>query len=210
MPTRHRSSLLAVSVAACALVAWPAQARAQSYTTDEDQQALVFYAHGGAFSPLAHLDDENNADFKTGFAVGGGTAYRVNRYIALRGNFTFIRAEAQDTGPRPLNPVTGDMFNRYIYDGDLQLRYPLLDGLTPYAFIGGGGITVQRDIVRGRSAFTQGAGKVGGGLSYLFPDSDVALYVEGTGWIYKWDRYGYDNVQFDTTISVGMSYRFRF
>jgi hypothetical protein len=118
-------------------------------------------------------------DFKTGFALGGGTSYRMK-------------------------------FNRYFYDVDLQLRYPLHDGMTPYLFVGGGAITVQRDTLRARASFTNGAGKLGAGMSYQLRDSDVALYVEGTGWIYKWDRYGYDNVQFDMTLSAGISYRFKF
>jgi hypothetical protein len=207
MSIRHFSLVLAVAVASCALAA---PARAQPLSYEEDRPALVFYAQGGAFSPLAHLDDENNADFKEGFALGGGTAYRLSRYLALRGNFTFARAEARDLGPGPLSPIAGNRFNRYLYDADLQLRYPLHDGVTPYVFAGGGGITVQRDTVRNQSPFTKGAGKVGLGLSYQLPDSDVGIHVEGTGWIYKWNRFGYDNVQFDTTLSAGISYRFRF
>jgi hypothetical protein len=208
MSLRDHSGLLAAAVT-CALAAWPAPLRAQS-DHDEDGPALVLYAHGGAFSPLAHLDDDNNAEFKSGFVLGGGSAYRLNRFVALRGNFTFARAEARDAGPRPLSPIAGNDFNRFLYDGDVQLRYPLRDGVTPYVFVGGGGITVQRDVVRNRSAFTKGAGKVGAGLSYQLPDSAVGIYVEGAGWIYKWDRYGFDNVQFDTTLSGGISYRFHF
>lgn len=209
MSLRDHSGILAAAAVTCALAAWPAPARAQS-DYDEDRPALVVYAHGGAFSPLAHLDDDNNAEFKTGFVLGGGTAYRLNRFVALRGNFTFARAEARDAGLGPLSPIAGDRFNRFLYDGDVQLRYPLSDGVTPYVFVGGGGITVQRDVVRNRSAFTKGAGKVGAGLSYQLPDSAVGIYVEGAGWIYKWDRYGFDNVQFDTTLSGGISYRFHF
>jgi hypothetical protein len=209
MSLRDHSGLLAAAAVTCALAAWPAPARAQS-DHGEDRPALVFYAHGGAFSPLAHLDDDNNAEFKSGFVLGGGTAYRLNRFVALRGNFAFARAEMRDLGTGPLSPIAGNTFNRFLYDGDLQLRYPLRDGVTPYVFVGGGGITVQRDIVRNRSAFTKGAGKVGAGLSYQLPDSAVGIYVEGAGWIYRWDFYGFDNVQFDTTLSGGISYRFHF
>jgi hypothetical protein len=209
MSIRDHSGIPAAAAVICVLAAWPAPARAQS-DYDEDRPALVLYAHGGAFSPLAHLDDDNNAEFKSGFVLGGGTAYRLNRFVALRGNFTFARAEARDAGPGPLSLVAGIRFNRFVYDGDVQLRYPLQDGVTPYVFVGGGGITVQRDVARNRSAFTKGAGKVGAGLSYQLPDSAVGIYVEGAGWIYKWDRYGFDNVQFDTTLSGGISYRFHF
>ena len=209
MSLRDHSGILATAAAVCMLAAWPVPARGQS-DYDEGRPALVLYAHGGAFSPLAHLDDENYAEFKSGFVLGGGTAYRLNRFVAIRGNFNFARAEARDAGPRPLSPIAGNHFNRFLYDGDVQLRYPLRDGMTPYVFVGGGGITVQRDVARNRSAFTQGAGKVGAGLNYQLPDSDVGVYVEGAGWIYKWDRYGFDNVQFDATLSAGISYRLHF
>jgi opacity protein-like surface antigen len=210
MSRRHLSSVVLASAVALALAAWPTPARGQSDISVEDQPALVFSAQGGAFSPLAHLDDQTQADFKTGFALGGGSAYRVNRYVAVRANFTFARAEARASTPRLISPITGNKFNRYLYDADLQLRYPFESGLTPYVFAGGGGITVQRDVDRERSHFTKGAGKVGAGLSYQLPDSDVGVYLEGTGWIYRWDRFGYDNVQFDTTVNAGISYRFRF
>jgi hypothetical protein len=39
---------------------------------------------------------------------------------------------------------------------------------------------------------------LGGGTAYRF----------NRYWIYKWDRYGFDNVQFDATVSGGLSYRF--
>jgi hypothetical protein len=29
------------------------------------------------------------------------------------------------------------------------------------------------------------------------------LYVEGAGWVYKWDRYGFDKTQLDTTGAEG-------
>jgi len=209
MSLRDHSPVWSAAAVACALAAWPAAARAQS-DYDEDRPAFVLYLSGGAFSPLAHLDDGDRVKFTTGFAASGGTAYRVNRFLALRGNFTFTRSEVRDESGRPLGPIATNSFNRFLYDGDVQLRYPLHDGMTPYVFLGGGGVTVQRDVARNRAAFTTGAGKVGGGLSYQLPDSGVGLHVEFAGWIYKWDRYGYDNLQFDTTLSAGISYRFHF
>jgi Outer membrane protein beta-barrel domain len=208
MLSRHHFRGLALAVAACAIVAWPSSAQAQADYDQEDGPALVFYAHGGSYSPLAHLDDDNNVDFQSGFSAGGGTAYRFNRYFALRVNFTFARAEAHDAALGALTPIAGNKFNRYLYDGDVQVRYPLRDGATPYAFIGGGGVTIQRDTVRNATNFTKGAGKVGLGLSYQLPKSDISVFVEGTGWIYRWDRYGFDNMQLDTTLSGGLSYRF--
>lgn len=70
--------------------------------------------------------------------------------------------------------------------------------------MGAGGITVQRDTVRTRSSFSKGAGKAGLGLSYEIPRSEVSVYVEAAGWVYKWDHYGFDKTQLDTTWSGGV------
>ena len=37
------------------------------------------------------------------------------------------------------------------------------------------------------------------GLDYRLPRSNVGLYVSGTGWLYTWNRNGFDKSQFDTT-----------
>lgn len=209
MPIRHRIHGLAIGVVACAMAVVPGQARAQDDAYDnEDRPALVLYAHGGMYNPLAHLDDGKNVDFKSAFSLGGGTAYRISRNLALRGNFTWVRAEARDSSFSAISSIAGDKFNRYIFDGDLQLRYPLRGGATPYAFVGGGGVRVERDVSRDTAAFTKGAGKFGLGLGYQIPQSNVGLYIEGAGWIYKWDRNGFNKTQLDTTVSGGLSYRF--
>lgn len=210
MLTRRHAHGLAVAVVACALAAWPAHARAQDEYDAEDDPAVVVYALGGAFSPLTHLDDAEDVDFQTSWSVGGGAAYRINRHFALRGNFTFARADVRDLNTRSLSAISGNTFNRYLYDADLQIRYPMEGGATPYLFLGGGGITVQRDLDRlGETHFSKGAGKFGLGFSYQIPRSEVGIFVEGTGWLYKWDRYGFDKTQFDTTVSGGLSYRFK-
>jgi opacity protein-like surface antigen len=185
------------------VAAGPAGAQEQG----QDGQGIVLSVQGGGFSPLAHLDAPGNVDFKTGYNVGGGLAYQFNRHVALRGNFTFARAEGRDIS-RGLTSIGGTKFNRFLYDADLQLRYPLAGGATPYVFVGGGGVTIKPDVTPSQTSFTKGAGKVGLGLNYQIPRSNVGLYVEGTGWIYKWDRYGFDRTQFDTTWSGGISYRF--
>lgn len=174
----------------------------------QGNRAVVFSAQGGGFNPLTNLEEADNVDFKTGFNIGGGIAYQFNRYLAARGNFTFARAEAQDKGIVTAGSVGGTKFNRFFYGADLQLRYPLRGGATPYAFVGGGGVTVEQDVTPDQPSFTKGAGKVGVGLSYPIPRSNVGLYAEGTGWIYKWDRNGFDKTQFDTTWSSGIAYHF--
>ena len=181
-------------------------AAAPAVAQEQEGQAVILHAQGGGFSPLTHLDEAGNVDFKTGFNVGGGLAYQFNKHVALRGNFTYARAEGRDL--TTLTSIGGTKFNRYLYDADVQLRYPLSGGATPYVFVGGGGVTIKPDVTPDQPSFTKGAGKVGAGLSYQIPRSNLGLYVEGTGWLYKWDRNGFDKTQFDTTWSGGISYRF--
>ncbi len=209
MRARTYAKGLAAAAVALALAAWPTGVRADDEYDAENQPAIVLSINGGAYSPLAHLDEDDDVDFQSSYSVGAGGAYRINRHLALRGNFAFARAEARDLNTRALTAIAGDKFNRYLYDADLQLRYPMVGGATPYAFIGGGAVTVERDLKRENTFFTKGAGKVGLGLSYQLPRSDVGVYVEGTGWLYNWDRFGFDKTQFDTTVVAGFSYRFK-
>jgi hypothetical protein len=188
MISRHHIHALTVAVTVASMGAWSSGAQAQGDYDGPGGQGVVLYAHGGAFSPLTHLDEAKTVDFNTGYNVGGSVAYHLNRHVALRGNFI----------------IGGTMFNRFIYDVDLQLCHSLRGGMAPYLFVGAGGITVQHDTVHTQSSFTKGAGKAGLGLSYQIPTSEVSVYIEAMGWIYKWDHYGFNKTQFDTTWSGGI------
>jgi opacity protein-like surface antigen len=200
MVSRHSFAAAALMVATAAAAPLHAQEDAR------DGPAIVLYGAGGGFNSLGHLDDTDSTNFKTGFNVGGGLGYQFDRYAALRANFTFARAQAQSSLFDV--PIAGTKFNRFLYDADLQIRYPLRGGVAPYVFAGGGVVTVKHDVTPEEPDFTKGAGKFGLGLSYQFPRSNVGVYAEGTTWVYKWDRYGFDKTQFDTTWSGGFSYRF--
>src|SRR5258706_13241749 len=164
-----------------------------------DGPAVVVYGAAGGFNSLAHLDAADTTNFKTGFNVGGGVAYQFSKYVALRGNFTFARAESQsDLGTAS---IAGTKFNRFLYDGDLQFRYPLRGGVAPYVFVGGGAVTVKHDLTPAEPNFTKGAGKFGVGISYQIPRSNVWVYAESTTWGYKCDRYDFRRAQVRTTRS---------
>src|SRR5262245_56280324 len=139
MSSRH---LLAVSASALVLLASAPAVRAQE--EGSDRPAIVVYGAVGGFNSLAHLDSAETTDFKTGFNVGAGLGYQFNKYVALRGNFAFARAEARSA--LSAVPIAGTKFNRFLYDGDLQVRYPLSGGVAPYLFAGGGAITVKHDV----------------------------------------------------------------
>jgi len=141
--------------------------------------------------------------------VGGGLGYQFNRYFAVRGNFIWGRAEARDSGVGTLTPIAGSKFDRFLHDADVQVRYPFRSGVVPYAFAGGGGVTVkQKDAKTNDDSFSKGAGKFGLGMSYEIPRSRVSLYAEGATWVYKWNRDGFDKTQFDLSWSGSISYRF--
>ena len=203
---------LTVGVVLLSAAAWPARSQAQD-DNGMDRRGFVFRVQGGGYSPLAHLDDSDLVDFKTGFNVGGGAAYQINRYVAVRGNFTWARSEGRDRTSSLISGIQGFKFNRFLYDGDVQLRYPFGGGVAPYVFAGGGAITTRRpEAFRASSftdrSFTKGAGKFGLGVSYQIPSSHVGVYAEGATWVYKWDRVGFDKTQYDTAWSGGISYRF--
>lgn len=203
---RSRQNAVSVCALVFSLAAWAGQAQAQE--EEVVSRGLGLRVQGGGYSSLAHLDDRENVDFKTGYNVGGGLAYQFNRYFALRGNFTWSRAEARDNRIVTIAPIAGIKFDRFIYDGDLQFRYPFRSGVAPYVFAGGGAVTTRQHNTSNDESFTKGAGKFGLGINYQIPRSRAAVFVEGTSWVYKWQQYGYNKTQFDVSWNGGISYTF--
>lgn len=185
-------------IAATLLMAAPATAQGRG---------LVLFAKGGGYTPLSNLNDAGTADIKTGFNVGGGVALDLHKYVALRGDFDFGRGELRLGGTE-----TGTHLNKYFYGGALQLQYPTAGGVTPYAFAGGGAVTIHEQNTSGQNK-TRGAGTFGAGLRYSLPHSGFGLFAEGTGWVYKHRNLagrtaGFDKTQVDALYSAGLSYRF--
>jgi hypothetical protein len=211
----HRASPAVVALAFLAL-APAATAQDARYG---DESSVTLRVQGGGFSAIRELDELEMVDFEPGWSVGAGLGFQLNRHVALRANVALARAEILDRrAPITLqgNPaLTGQQFNRIFYDADLQFRYPFDSGLSPYLLVGGGAVTIDHDRDGdlfdgdpGDDHFTKGAGKVGAGISYRVPNSGLELFVEGTGWIYNWDRNGFNRRQFDTTWDGGIAYRF--
>jgi hypothetical protein len=197
-------------------------------------RAVQFFLQGGGYSPLADMEGHEDVDFGTGFTLGGGLAYQFNEHVALRGNFNFASGSArvEDAGigyrgayrgMRGLFPqfmdrwrmadrgIDGGDVHRYLYDVDVQLRQPFGNGVTPYVFAGGGGVTVDRD--QGLApGFTTFAGKGGLGVGYVVPDGRVGVHLEAAAWVYDWggDCSGCDGTQVDLSWTAGVSYRLPF
>lgn len=174
------------------------------------QKAVGLSVWGGGFNALTSLNEPGTADFKgVGYNLGGSVAVDVHEYVALRGDFTFARNELEQNDIQ-----TGSKLNRYFYDAGVQLQYPSASGWTPYAFVGGGAVTLD-PVGTSDDRKTKPAGAVGLGLSYTIPGTDVGLMVEGKGWLYELSELNgpltqFDRNQFEVTWSAGLSYRIPF
>ena len=182
---------------------------AQESAVTPKEHAVTISAWGGGLSALNNLDDAGTSDFKTGFNVGGGVAVQLQRYISLRGDFNYGRDQL-----RLDDFNTGVHYNKFFYGGAVQVQYPTAGGVMPYAFAGGGGITIDPEGDNGSSK-TKGAGLFGLGLEYQIPRTNWGVFAQSTGWLYKLDGLdgpltGVNKTQFDVTYSGGISYRIPF
>jgi hypothetical protein len=174
------------------------------------ERTVSVVIRGGGFNGLRSLNDAGTADFKrVGYNVGGAVGVDLHRYVGLRGDFTFARNELEQN-----DVETGSELNRFFYDAALQLQYPSESGWTPYAFVGGGAVTLH-PVGTSDSDKTKAAGTAGLGLSYAIPGSNLGIVVEGKGWVYEVSELSgnlasFDKTQFDVTWSAGLSYRIPF
>jgi len=179
----------------------PGIASAQTSQT-LDHPTVVVFANGGGNSSLTNLDDAGTASLKTGWTAGGGVGVQLNRYVAVRGTFDYARADGESA-----TPFAGQSLNHYFYGGDVQLRYPTVSGFAPYVVLGAGAVTIDDKDNPAFDRFTKFAGKGGVGLEYALPRSDFGLFAQGSSYIYKFDRNGFDKTQVDLLWTGGLSYR---
>ena len=169
-------------------------------------RAVRLFARSGGFNAVTNLDNAGSADFnKVGLNVGGGVGVQLHRFVTLRGDLTFARNELQTNGVD-----TSDRLNRFLYTVGVQLQYPTAIGLEPYAFLGGGAVTLHQVGTSGQDK-TRAAGTFGLGLNYTIPHSRLGLFVEGQGWVYDLSKMNgflsaYDKRQVEIGWSVGLSY----
>ncbi len=175
---------------------------------------IFVFAKGGGWKDLRNFDSRGLADLRTGYNFGGGAGIELNNWASLRGELDFARDGAQGAA---LLPAGGTHFDRYYYGVDAELRAPVESRLRPYLFVGGGAVTISptnHDLLGPMGTqvyadtFTRAAGRVGVGLEYQPPSSRFGLFAQAGGWLYNWNHYGYDRMQFDSNWSGGVSYRF--
>ncbi|HVH68276.1 MAG TPA: outer membrane beta-barrel protein [Gemmatimonadales bacterium] len=204
-----RSLSLVTAVLVAGLV--PGALRAQVGTPSPEPARKVVGAYparvtlGGAFGGLsgaANLNTAGTADWRLGW-VGSldGTVWLQN-YVGIRASGSW----AQDS----LNggALSGrGKFNKFTYDADVVLRYPIETGtgtFSPYLLGGAGAISVHQ--LGSDSTWSKFAGNVGAGLEYRF--GRVGIRAEGRDYIYKFDRYGFDKTQHDIAWQGGLTLSF--
>jgi opacity protein-like surface antigen len=193
MSYRHR-------VAAAALAALFAASPLAAQT----KRSFVVGAYGGRYDHLLNLDAAGTADFTPGYSLGATAGVQLNRYVAVHGDFTFARNEARGDAS-----FAGRSFDRFFYGAHVELGYPLADAVTPYAFLGGGAVRVREpDGSATISPFTKPAAMFGLGFFYALRGTPVELFGEAKDLVYKWDRGGFDHMQWDFTYTAGLTYRF--
>lgn len=180
---------------------------AASLAAQESGRAVVFQAYGGGASHLRNLNSGGDvAHFKPGYGFGGAIGVYTNEYFAVHADFTFTRNEA-----RGVASFTGTKVDRYFYGAHLEFSYPTNNRFAPFAFGGGGAVTVhQAGSAATLSDFTRPAAMFGAGLRYQFAGAPVELMVEGKSLVYKWNRWGFDRTQWDVSYSAGLAYRLPF
>jgi hypothetical protein len=200
MSTRSLSLVTAVLVAALT----PFALRAQTNTSPEPIRSGRFTL-GGAFGGLsgaANLNPAGTADWRLGW-VGSidGTVW-LHQNVGIRASGSW----AQDSLRGAV--ITGrGKFNKFNYNADVVLRYPIEAGsatLTPYLLGGAGAISVHQ--LAASDTWTKFAGNFGAGLEYRF--GAVGLRAEGRDYVYKFDRYGFNKTQHDIAWQGGLTLTF--
>jgi hypothetical protein len=196
-----QSHLRSAVVVAVALALAPAAARAQSTSRVAGEQWTAAAAFGG-LSGAANLNNAGTADWRLGWAASVNATYWVHSLIGLRASGNW----AQDS-VRSATLVGRGKFNKFAYDADIVLRYPLAAGtgtVIPYVLGGAGAISVHQ--LDSDSTWTKFAGNFGAGLEYRF--GRLGLRAEGRDYVYKFDRYGFDKTQHDIAWQGGVTLSF--
>ncbi len=168
------------------------------------QRTVVLSLYGGGADHLADLRADA-ASFNPGYNLGASVGYQLTPYLAIHGDFTFTKNRAWGAAP-----FAGAFINRFFYGAHVEARYPFDNGLAPFAFLGGGAVSVDQLGLDQFRPFTKPAVMVGGGLFYAIPRTRVEAFGELKSLAYRWNAAGFHRTMFDVTYSVGASYRLAF
>jgi len=200
--SKRSLSLVTTVVLVAALT--PLALRAQTSTSPEPTPSGRFTL-GGAFGGLsgaANLNPAGTADWRLGW-VGSidGTVW-LQRNVGIRASGSWAQDSIRGAA------ITGrGKFNKFNYNADLVLRYPIEAGsatLTPYLLGGAGAISVHQ--LAASDTWTKFAGNFGAGLEYRV--GRIGLRAEGRDYVYKFDRYGFNKTQHDIAWQGGLTLSF--
>ena len=192
---------------ALVLVVAPSALRAQISAPLAGSSRPVYdrFTVGGAFGGLsgaANLNQAGTADWRLGWAASLNATGWVNDYVGVRAGAGWGQDSIRGT------TVTGrGKLNKFTYDADVVLRYPLRAGsgtVSPYLLGGLGAISVHQ--LSSDSTWSKFAGNYGVGFEYRF--RRIGVRAEGRDFVYKFDRYGFDKTQHDIAWQGGLTLSF--
>jgi len=162
---------------------------------------------GGAFGGLsgaANLNDAGTADWRLGWIGSVDATAWLTEHVGIRASGSWAQDSLRDAGAT----LTGrGKFNKFTYDADLVLRYPVQTGsgtVSPYLLGGVGAISVHQ--LASDSTWSKFAGNFGAGLEYRF--GRWGIRAEGRDYVYSFDRYGFDKTQHDIAWQGGLTLAF--
>lgn len=162
---------------------------------------LTLGGNFGGLSGAAHLDQSGETKWRTGWAGTVDATLWLHQYVGVRASGGW----AQDS---ITNGIAGrGTFNKFTYDGDLVLRYPLQAGsstVVPYVLGGAGAVSIHQ--LGSSDTWTKFAGNFGAGLEYRF--GRLGVRAEGRDYVYTFDAYGFDKTQHDVAWQGGITVSF--
>ena len=180
----------------------PAAAQAPAVTRVSPGPARSRVTIGGAFGGLsgaANLNDAGTADWRLGWAASLDVTGWLTDNVGIRASGEW----AQDS-LRGAALLGRGKFNKFTYDADLVLRYPIRSAgamVSPYLIGGVGAISVHQ--LDATDTWTKFAGNFGAGIEYRF--GLVGIRAEGRDFVYTFDRYGFNKTQHDIAWQGGIT-----
>jgi hypothetical protein len=199
MFARFSPALLTVALSAFAAGSLSAQPSPAA-----GEEIVSIGATFGGLSGLADLDAAGTADWALGWAASVDGTVWVHRYVGLRASGTWGQASMENA-----SIVGRDKFNKFYYDANVVLRYPVaLQGtstsLIPYVLGGAGAVSYHQ--LDSDDTLTKFAGNFGAGLEYRF--GRIGVRAEGRDFISKLGRFGFNRTQHDLVWGGGITVSF--
>ena len=161
------------------------------------------YGFGGGYGAMNDLTaaSVSTVNFKAGWNVGAGLGLSFTRFLGVRGDVALAKSQRAGSG-------TNTDWQKIFTGADLVLTLPL-GPLSPYAFGGGGVVTLDEEDTT-TPLSSRRAGRAGLGVNV--GSGKLGVFGQATGWFYKWDVTKFPTFteqQFDMLYSLGVSYKMR-